>query len=396
MAECADKNLIDKDEYPQSAELERRCVNILAGLWNAAPAPPTAVAAGCSTIGSSEACMLAGLALHRTLAGSAGGTRSAGSTRATQSRHGHQRAGLLGEVLPLLGHRGAAGPRRPRRHPPHRPKAPSAACDDNTIGVVAVLGSTYDGAYEPVAEIAAALDAAGEGRWPGRADARRRRIRWLHRAVPRSRPRTGTSAFPRVQSINASGHKYGLVYPGVGWVVWRDAEALPEELVFQRRLPGRQHADVHPQLLPARRPRSRRSTTTSCGSASRATGRSSRRSRDTAMWLAGRSRRSVRSSSCRRGDGIPAFAFRLRPQTAGTACMTCPRRSGARGWIVPAYQMPPASTTWRCCGSSCATASAATSPRCSSGDLRSGRRAAPPAGRAARRGSAVPGSTTDL
>src|SRR6202167_3916372 len=59
MAECFDKNMIDKDEYPQTAELERRCVNILAALWNA----PHEQAVGCSTTGSSEACMLGGMAL---------------------------------------------------------------------------------------------------------------------------------------------------------------------------------------------------------------------------------------------------------------------------------------------------------------------------------------------
>ncbi len=58
MADCFDKNMIDKDEYPQTAELERRCVNIIANLWHA-PGPAT----GCSTTGSSEACMLGGLAL---------------------------------------------------------------------------------------------------------------------------------------------------------------------------------------------------------------------------------------------------------------------------------------------------------------------------------------------
>src|SRR6202789_2891330 len=60
MAECFDKNMIDKDEYPQTAELERRCVNILAELWHA---PPHSQAPGCSTTGSSEACMLGGMAL---------------------------------------------------------------------------------------------------------------------------------------------------------------------------------------------------------------------------------------------------------------------------------------------------------------------------------------------
>jgi len=60
MAECAAKNMIDKDEYPQTAELERRCVNILSNLWKA---PAGSAATGCSTTGSSEACMLGGMAL---------------------------------------------------------------------------------------------------------------------------------------------------------------------------------------------------------------------------------------------------------------------------------------------------------------------------------------------
>jgi glutamate decarboxylase len=69
MADCVDKNIIDKDEYPQTAELERRCVAMLADLWHA-PDPEQAV--GCSTTGSSEACMLAGLALKRRWAARAG------------------------------------------------------------------------------------------------------------------------------------------------------------------------------------------------------------------------------------------------------------------------------------------------------------------------------------
>src|SRR4029077_14534301 len=60
MAECSSKNMIDKDEYPQTAELERGCVNILSSLWNA---PAGGTATGCSTTGSSEACMLGGMAL---------------------------------------------------------------------------------------------------------------------------------------------------------------------------------------------------------------------------------------------------------------------------------------------------------------------------------------------
>src|SRR6195952_5800991 len=71
MAECADKNMIDKDEYPKTAALEQRCVAILADLWNA---PTAHDATGCSTTGSSEACMLAGMAFKRRWAARVGVT----------------------------------------------------------------------------------------------------------------------------------------------------------------------------------------------------------------------------------------------------------------------------------------------------------------------------------
>ena len=106
-----------------------------------------------------------------------------------------------------------------------------ALCDENTIGVVAILGSTFDGSYEPVAEICALLDDLQERSGldiavhvDGASGAfvapfLDRDLEWDFR-------------LPRVASINASGHKYGLVYPGVGWIVWRDADALPADLIF--------------------------------------------------------------------------------------------------------------------------------------------------------------------
>ncbi|MBF6370455.1 glutamate decarboxylase, partial [Nocardia puris] len=152
MAECFDKNMIDKDEYPRTADLEQRCVRMLADLWHAAD---PAHATGCSTTGSSEACMLAGLALKR------------------RWQHRRRAAGLSTErpnlvmganvqvcwekfadywdvearLVPMAGDRFHLTAEAALPH-----------CDENTIGVVAVLGSTFDGSYEPVAEICAALD----------------------------------------------------------------------------------------------------------------------------------------------------------------------------------------------------------------------------------------------
>ena len=107
----------------------------------------------------------------------------------------------------------------------------AAACDENTIGVVAVMGSTMDGSYEPVAEIAAELDALAARGGPDVS---------MHVdgasggfVAPFLQPDlVWDFQVPRVVSINASGHKFGLVYPGVGWIVWRDAAALPDDLVF--------------------------------------------------------------------------------------------------------------------------------------------------------------------
>jgi glutamate decarboxylase len=104
-------------------------------------------------------------------------------------------------------------------------------CDENTIGVVAVLGSTFDGSYEPVKEICEALDGLQERTGldiPVHVDGASGAF-----VAPFADPDLEWDfRLPRVASINASGHKYGLVHPGVGWIVWRDAAALPEELIF--------------------------------------------------------------------------------------------------------------------------------------------------------------------
>ena len=188
MSECFDKNMIDKDEYPQTAEIERRCVNILARLWNA---PDADEATGCSTTGSSEAAMLGGLALKCRWQ----------QRREAEGKPADRPNLVMGinvqvcwekfanywdvemRLVPMEGDR-------------FHLSAEEAVklCDENTIGVVAILGSTFDGSYEPVAEICAALDAFERrvgSRHPG---ARGRRPRRLRRAVHRPRPRLGLPA----------------------------------------------------------------------------------------------------------------------------------------------------------------------------------------------------------
>jgi glutamate decarboxylase len=103
--------------------------------------------------------------------------------------------------------------------------------DENTIGVVAVLGSTMDGSYEPVQEICATLDGYEQRSGvhvPVHVDAASGGF-----IAPFIQPDlVWDFRLDRVVSIQTSGHKFGLVYPGVGWVLWREARYLPEDLVF--------------------------------------------------------------------------------------------------------------------------------------------------------------------
>jgi glutamate decarboxylase len=223
MSESMDKNMIDKDEYPQTAAIEARCVAILADLWHA---PDAETATGCSTTGSSEAAMLAGMALKWRWRARVGDdpTRRPNLVMGANVQVCWEKFCRYWEVEPRLVpvegnrlHLGAA--------------EAAAACDENTIGVVAILGSTYDGSYEPVAEIAAALDELAAGGGPDvpiHVDAASGGM-----IAPFLDPDlVWDFQLPRVASINTSGHKYGLVYPGVGWALWRDADALPQDLIF--------------------------------------------------------------------------------------------------------------------------------------------------------------------
>ncbi|MCU1465750.1 MAG: glutamate decarboxylase [Actinomycetia bacterium] len=223
--EAFDKNMIDKDEYPQTAEIEERCIHVLSDLWNA-PDPHGTM--GTSTIGSSEACMLAGLAFKRRwqLARRAAGksTESPNIVFSSAVQVVWEKFANYFEVepryVPITNDR-----------PYLTPEGMLAAVDENTIGVVPVLGVTYNGVYEPVKELAGALDdleartgldiplhvdAASGGFVAPFLDPD---LEWDFRVS-------------RVHSINASGHKFGLVYPGLGWIVWAKRDYLPEELIF--------------------------------------------------------------------------------------------------------------------------------------------------------------------
>jgi glutamate decarboxylase len=225
MAETFDKNMIDKDEYPQTAELELRCVHMLAELWNS-PHPETTI--GTSTIGSSEACMLGGLALKwrwrekmRKLGKSTEKPNLVMGSNTQVCWHKFARYwDVEAREVPLEGNEVVTDPERA-----------AAACDENTIGVVSVLGSTFTGHYENVAALSGALDRLQEKTGldiPIHVDGASGGF-----VAPFLQPElVWDFRLPRVKSINTSGHKYGLVYPGVGWIVWRELADLHPDLIF--------------------------------------------------------------------------------------------------------------------------------------------------------------------
>jgi glutamate decarboxylase len=225
MDQSIDKNMIDKDEYPATAELENHCVHMLADLWGA---PSAANTAGCSTTGSSEAAMLGGLAMKW-------------RWRQRQSKAGRptERPNLITGPVQVCWHKFARYFDVELREVPlerHRlgltPEEVVKRVDENTIGVVPTLGVTFTCQYEPVAEIAAALDklqAATGLDVPIHVDAASGGF-----IAPFMHPElVWDFRIPRVKSINTSGHKYGLAPLGVGWILWREAHDLPEDLVFR-------------------------------------------------------------------------------------------------------------------------------------------------------------------
>lgn len=224
MDKCVDKNMIDKDEYPQTAEIESRCVHILADLWNS---PESGTTLGCSTTGSSEAAMLGGLAMK------------------WRWREKRQKEGKPTDKPNLI-----TGPVQvcwekfaryfdvelrqiPMEHDRllMNPEEVLKRVDENTIGVVPTFGVTFTLQYEDVKAISDALDQLQKEKGldiPIHVDAAsggfiapfiQKDIVWDFR-------------LPRVKSINTSGHKFGLSPLGVGWVVWREKTDLPEGLIF--------------------------------------------------------------------------------------------------------------------------------------------------------------------
>ena len=333
MADSIDKNMIDKDEYPQTAEIENRCVHIIADLWNAHESRDTV---GCSTTGSSEAAMLGGLALKwkwrkkREAEGKDAGKPNivTGPVQICWKKFARyfdveiRQVPLKGDALGLL------------------PEDLRNYCDENTIGVIPTLGLTFTGIYEPEAAIARELDAMERDLGldiPIHVDAAsggfiapfiQSELEWDFK-------------IKRVKSINASGHKFGLAPLGVGWIVWASKEDLPDDLIFYvdylggnmatfalnfSRPGGEIIAQYYNFLRLGREGYAH--VQQACS--------------DTAQWLGAEIAKVGPFELVYDGsDAIPAIAYKLKDGDHGYTLYDLSERVRMRGWQIASYPLPP-------------------------------------------------------
>ncbi|KAH6710675.1 glutamate decarboxylase-like protein [Leptodontidium sp. MPI-SDFR-AT-0119] len=233
MFENISKNMSDADEYPAMMAMHARCVSIIANLWGASKSEK---AIGSATTGSSEAIHLGGLAMKRRWQ----------EKRKEQNKSTDKPNIIMGANAQVALEKFARYFEVEARILPVSeksnfrldPELVKENIDENTIGVFVILGSTYTGHYEPVEEISAILD------WyetetgidiPIHVDAASGGFvaPFTHAGAGKHGKTKWNFELPRVKSINTSGHKFGLVYAGVGWIIWRDEKFLPKHLVFE-------------------------------------------------------------------------------------------------------------------------------------------------------------------
>ena len=331
MSETFDKNMIDKDEYPQTAELETRCVNMLSRLYNA---PDEGKACGCSTIGSSEAVMLGGMALkwkwRERMKAKGKSTDKPNLVLGIDVQVCWEKFCRYWDIEPRF------IPMEKNRYIINADEVIKRV-DENTIGVAVIMGTTFTGQYEPAEKINDALDKLNKKTgWnvPIHIDGAsggfiapfiQPDLKWDFR-------------LKWVKSINTSGHKFGLVYPGVGWIIWRDWEELPKDLIFYVNYlggemptfainfsrPGNQIVAQYYNFLRLGKSGYRRIMQSL---------------RDTALYLSGEIAKLGPFELLTDGSDIPVFAFKIKKET-NFSVFDISEMVRDRGWLMPAYTMP--------------------------------------------------------
>ncbi|MEE9451825.1 MAG: glutamate decarboxylase [Gammaproteobacteria bacterium] len=330
--ETLNKNYIDQNEYPQTTELHNRCVNMLARLYHS---PEHEIAVGTATVGSSEAIHLAGLAMKWDWR----------KRRQAQGKTADKPNIVMGQNVQVCWEKFAryfeVDPRMvPLTHDRFVLGVEEAlqCVDENTIAVVGILGSTYTGEYEPIAELNNQLEILNKKTgWdiPIHVDAASGGF-----VAPFISPELiWDFRLSLVQSINVSGHKYGLVYPGVGWVIWRDKSALPEELIFHVNYLGSDQPTFNLNF--------------SKGAAQilgqyynfLRLGKAGYRQimlalQNTANWLTNEIEKTEKFNILSKTNHLPVVTFSLQDTTRYTV-FDISEKLRERGWIVPAYTLAP-------------------------------------------------------
>lgn len=335
MAETLEKNAIDKSEYPQTTDLENRCVNILAYLWHA---PKDESFMGTSTVGSSEACMLGGMAMKfrwRNRAKALGMDVTSRKPNLVISS-GYQVCwekfcvywDIEMRLVPM-----------DEEHMSINVDKVLDYVDDYTIGVVGILGITYTGKYDDIKALDKKLeeynktakltvpmhiDAASGGMFAPFIEPE---LEWDFR-------------LKNVVSISTSGHKYGLVYPGIGWVLWRDKEYLPQELVFDVSYLGGK--------IPTMAINFSRSASQIIGQyynflryGFEGYRQIHQRTKDVAMFLASELEKTGLFQIYNNGENLPIVCYKLRDDVnVDWTLYDLADRLLMKGWQVPAYPLP--------------------------------------------------------
>lgn len=331
MSETFDKNMIDKDEYPQTAEIEERCVHMLARLWNSPEAKDTL---GCSTTGSSEACMLAGMAFK---------WKWRERMRA-QGKSCDKPNLVMGINVQICWEKFCRYwdvevrqvPMEPGRYIISPEKA-MELCDENTIGVIGILGSTFTGEYEPIKELDAAVEALNNKTgWeiPIHVDAASGGF-----VAPFIQPHlVWDFRLKWVKSINVSGHKYGLVFPGVGWVVWRDKAELPDDLIFNVNYLG---GEMPTFALNFSRPGNQviAQYYNFLRLGKEGYERIQRNTQNVAMYLSSKISELGPFYLLSDGSELPVFCFALK-EKKNFSVFDLSERLRFHGWLIPAYTLP--------------------------------------------------------
>ena len=335
MSETLEKNAIDKSEYPQTTDMENRCVNILADLWHA---PKELNYMGTSTVGSSEACMLGGMAMKfrwRNRAKALGMDVTSKKPNLVISS-GYQVCwekfcvywDIEMRLVPM-----------DEQHMSINVDKVLDYVDEYTIGVVGILGITYTGKYDDIKALDKKLEEYNKTAKitvPIHVDGASGAM-----FAPFIEPDLKWDfQLKNVVSISTSGHKYGLVYPGIGWVLWKDKEYLPQELVFEVSYLGGK--------MPTMAINFSRSASQILGQyynflryGFEGYRQIHQRTKDVAMYLSSELEKTGLFEIYNNGENLPIVCYKLKDDVkVNWTLYDLADRLLMKGWQVPAYPLP--------------------------------------------------------